>query len=184
MEIDKAHVADLTRQLLEALGQDIEREGLRDTPRRVADFWAEFLAEQTGKIATSFTEETTGEMVVVSGMRVWSLCEHHLLPFWCDISIAYKPHGQILGLSKFARIAQRFAHQLQVQERLIRSISNMVIELISSNDVLTVGKGVHTCMIMRGVSTPATMTVIDPHGVFKLENAYTDLLLHMKADRL
>lgn len=180
--MDKSQVAFLIAQLLVAIGENPEREGLQDTPRRVADFWSEFMTPAEGKINTTFNEETTGEMVVVSGMRIWSLCEHHLLPFWCDVSIAYKPHGQILGLSKFARIAQRYAHQLQVQERLIRQISQAVIELTGSQDVLTVGRGVHTCMIMRGVATPAVMTVIDPHGDFRARNDYTELLLRMKSE--
>ena len=182
--MDKHRVADLIKELLIAVGEHPEREGLQDTPRRVAEFWAEFMTPAEGRIDTTFTEETTGEMVVVSGMRVWSLCEHHLLPFWCDVSIAYKPHGAILGLSKFARIAQKFAHQLQVQERLIRQISQTVIELTGSQDVLTVGRGVHTCMIMRGVATPAVMTVIDPHGDFRVRNDYTELLLRMKTDKV
>jgi GTP cyclohydrolase I len=107
---------------------------------------------EPGKLATTFEAVTSNQLVVVSGMRVWSLCEHHLLPFWCDITIGYIPAGQVLGLSKFGRIAQQFAHRLQLQEQLTRQIAEAVGEAAGSWDVAVLGSGEHLCMTMRGVS--------------------------------
>src|SRR5450432_588990 len=122
--VDYDKVMELGRELLIALGEDPEREGLKDTPRRWASWWQEFIEYQPGTTDTSFEPITTDQMVVISGMRIYSLCEHHLLPFWCDVSIGYVVHEKVLGLSKFARIAQKVAHRLQLQERIVHDIAN------------------------------------------------------------
>jgi len=86
--IDHAKVKDLVRELLEALGEDPDREGLIETPRRIANFWRDFIEYDAGKLDTTFAAVKHNQMVAVTGMRVWSMCEHHMLPFWCDVSIA------------------------------------------------------------------------------------------------
>ena len=104
-KIDHTKVKSLVRELLTALGEDPDREGLKDTPRRIANFWREFIEYDAGKLDTTFSAVKHNQMVCVTGLRVWSMCEHHMLPFWCDVSIAYIADKKVLGLSKFARIA-------------------------------------------------------------------------------
>ena len=113
-KVDYPRLLELGRELLIAIGEDPDREGLQDTPRRWANWWREFIEYDAGTTDTSFNSVSTDQMVCVSGMRVFSLCEHHLLPMWCDVAIGYIPRDKVLGLSKFARIAHKFAHQLQV----------------------------------------------------------------------
>lgn len=108
-------------------------------------------------------------MVVVSPMRVWSVCEHHLMPFWCDVSVAYLPEEKVLGLSKFARIAHQLAHRLQIQERLVADIADEVQQVTGCADVIVMGQGMHLCMVMRGIQTPAVMTSLVARGRFEQE---------------
>jgi GTP cyclohydrolase I len=155
------------RDLLLAIGEDPEREGVRDTPRRFADMWREFIEYDPGATDTSFGSVATDQIVVVSGIRVWSICEHHTLPFWCDISIGYIPHEKVLGLSKFARIAHKYAHRLQLQERLCQQIADEIMRLAETEDVAVLAKGEHLCMVARGIRTSATMISSVMRGVFR-----------------
>lgn len=168
--IDKSKIEAVCRDLLAAIGEDVNRPGLIDTPRRFASWWSEFIDYQPGNIDTCFESITTDQMVVVSGIRVWSLCEHHLLPFWCDISIGYIATSKVLGLSKFARISEQFAHKLQIQERLTHQITDEIVEITNSKDVAVLAQGRHLCMEMRGVKSPALMSSSVMRGVF-LDNA-------------
>src|SRR5713226_10397847 len=124
--VDYPRLLALGRELLLAIGEDPEREGLRETPRRWANAWREFMEYDPGTTETTFSSVASDQLVCVSGIRVASLCEHHLLPFWCEVSIGYIPNEKVLGLSKFARIAHRFAHRLQLQERLGKHITNEI----------------------------------------------------------
>lgn len=164
--VDHPRVMGLVRDLLAAIGYDPADPGIADTPRRVADWWREFLEYDPGKVGTVFEQATNGQMVMVTGMRVWSLCEHHLLPFWCDVSVAYIPAGSVLGLSKFGRIAHGHAHGLQLQERLVAGIADDVARLTGSNDVAVLGRGEHLCMTMRGIGTPHRMVSTAFRGAF------------------
>lgn len=152
-----ARLAALGRALLLLIGEDPDREGLRDTPRRWADWWLEFSDYGDPNAERTFDEVRSDQMVVVSGIRVWSLCEHHLLPFWCDLTLGYLPAGRILGLSKFGRIAHLHAHRLQVQERLVGDIAAHLCRATGSEDVAVLGEGEHLCMTMRGARTPHRM---------------------------
>lgn len=168
--VDYARLLLLGRDLLVALGEDPDRPGLVDTPRRFASMWREFIEYDPGKTETAFDCVTSGDvdqMVVVAGMRVWSMCEHHLLPFWCDVSIGYIARGQVLGLSKFARIAHQFAHRLQLQEQLGAQIAAEVTRVTGSPDVGVILSGEHTCMTMRGIRTPGLMRSSTLCGVFR-----------------
>lgn len=127
------------------------------TPDRFARWWAEFIDYDPGTTDTTFPSIQRGQMVCVSHIRVWSLCEHHLLPFSCDISVGYLAADRVLGLSKIARVAHRAAHRLQVQERLVAQIGQDIIELSGSTDVAVLAQGEHLCMIMRGVRTEGRM---------------------------
>jgi GTP cyclohydrolase IA len=149
---------DIGRRLLKEIGEDPERDGLRDTPERFARWWREFTDYDPGTISTLFETTTTSQMVTVSDIEVWSLCEHHLLPFHCSITISYKPTTTLLGLSKFARIAHHHAHRLQVQERLVSDIAHHISKITNTPDVAVIAHGQHLCMTMRGIKTNANMT--------------------------
>jgi len=164
--IDYDRVLTLGRELLIALGEDPDREGVADTPRRWASWWKEFIEYDPGVTDTTFESVTSGQMVVVSGMRVYSICEHHLLPFWCDISIGYIVRDKVLGLSKFARLAHDISHRLQLQERIVNELADQVIEVTGSPDVAVMASGVHMCMVMRGIRTEGTVTSLVNRGTF------------------
>jgi len=155
--VDHAKVKDLIRELLVALGENPDRDGLLETPRRIADFWRDFIEYDPGKLETTFDSVRHNQMVAVTGMRVWSMCEHHMLPFWCDVSVAYIAHDKVLGLSKFARIAHKNAHALSLQEKLVADISDDLKTVLGTKDVAVVAKGEHLCMTMRGIKTPHRM---------------------------
>jgi GTP cyclohydrolase IA len=157
--------------LLAVIGEDVDRPELADTPRRWAKWWDEFVTYQPGTTDTAFEAQGSDQMVVVSGIRVWSLCEHHLLPFWCDVTIGYVAADKILGLSKFARIAHRHAHKLQVQERLVTEIADEVERVTGARSVAVLAQGEHLCMTMRGIRSPALMTSSALRGAFKHDAA-------------
>lgn len=169
--VDVDRVAPIVRDLLTALGEDPDRDGLADTPLRVARWWSEFVDYDPGKLATTFEGVEIDQMVAVTGIRVWSLCEHHLLPFWADIDIAYIATDRILGLSKFARIAHQHAHRLQVQERLVTGIADQIQSLTEAESVAVVATGEHLCMTMRGIQAPAIMHSSILRGLFKHDPA-------------
>jgi GTP cyclohydrolase I len=156
-KIDHAKVKSLVTELLTDLGEDPNREGLKETPRRIANFWRDFIEYEPGKLDTTFAAVKHNQMVCVTGMKVWSMCEHHMLPFWCDVSIAYIADDKVLGLSKFARIAHKHAHKLTLQEQLVSDISEEVRDILGTNDVAVLAKGEHLCMTMRGIQTPHRM---------------------------
>ncbi|QUX24146.1 GTP cyclohydrolase I [Nocardiopsis sp. MT53] len=161
--VDTARVAELVRELLVVLGEDPEREGLLATPRRVANWWREFLEPPAALVPTSFSEtRLSDQLVVVSGMEVWSLCEHHLLPMRLELTVGYVPADSVLGLSKFARIARRHAGRLQLQERFTRQVAREVQEATGNEDVAVAARGEHLCMSMRGVrmESASTSTVL------------------------
>ncbi|MEV4333491.1 GTP cyclohydrolase I [Streptomyces sp. NPDC049597] len=167
--IDTERVAELIGQLLSALGEDPDRAGLAGTPNRVASWYAEFLSPDASAVATCFTESHLGEqMVVVGGMSVWSLCEHHMLPMHLEILAGYVPAGEVVGLSKFGRIAQRYAGRLQVQERFTRQVADEISGVIGGKDVAVAVRGTHLCMSMRGVRMEdARTTTLHTGGRFR-----------------
>lgn len=172
---------ELGRLLLLALGEDPEREGLRETPRRFADMWREFIEFDPGETDTTFSHVVTDQMIVVSGIRVWSMCEHHLLPFWCEIAIGYITRQKLLGLSKFARLAHAAAHRLQVQEQLCEEVAVRVAALVDSPDVAVLAQGEHLCMSMRGIRTPGLLSSSIMRGVFYEQPAARDEFLRLVA---
>jgi len=167
------NIQPLIRQLLIEIGEDPDREGLKETPRRVAQFWDEFINYRDGNMDTTFEALHADQMVVVSGIPTWSLCEHHLLPFSATVSVGYIPdapddNGKILGLSKIARVVHHCAHKLQTQEGLVDDVCCKLKELLGHPlGIAVVASGVHTCMTMRGIRTPGVMTTSKVTGVFK-----------------
>lgn len=175
-KVDHARIKALVTELLEALGEDPNREGLIETPRRIANFWREFIEYDPGKLDTTFSAVTHNQMVCVTGMKVWSMCEHHMLPFWCDISIGYIANNKVLGLSKFARIAHKHAHKLTLQEQLVSDISDELVAILGTEDVAVMAKGEHLCMTMRGIRTPHRMISSALNGQFHNVEQRTEFL--------
>jgi GTP cyclohydrolase I len=167
--VDYDRLLELGRELLVALGEDPDREGIKDTPRRWASWWREFIEYQPGTTDTTFEAVTSNQLVVISGIRIYSLCEHHLLPFWCDVSIAYIARDRVLGLSKFARIAHRVAHQLQLQERIVNGIADEIEHRTGSPDVAVLASGVHMCMTMRGIKSGGMVSSLVTRGAFQTQ---------------
>lgn len=174
--VDHARVKELIRELLIALGEDPDREGLQETPRRIANFWRDFIEYDPGKLNTTFSSVRHNQMVAVTGMRVWSMCEHHMLPFWCDVSVAYIADDKVLGLSKFARIAHKNAHALSLQEKLVADISEDLKGYLDTKDVAVIAKGEHLCMTMRGIRTPHRMISSALDGQFLEPNTRAEFL--------
>jgi GTP cyclohydrolase IA len=164
-----ARLERLGRELLETLGYDPSTPQLRDTPRRWASWWEEFVDFDPGRTDTTFETATSDQMVVVSGLRVWSVCEHHLLPFVVDAAVGYLPQGDVLGLSKFARLASSLSHRLQLQERLTSELAQAVADAAGSEHVAVLTRGRHLCIEARGVRAPLRATSIVTRGRFGTE---------------
>ena len=160
MENDK--IKNLTKQLLEEIGEDPSREGLLKTPSRVSKAWSFFSRgynQDLDKIINNavFNEDAT-DMVVVRDVEFFSLCEHHLIPFFGRAHVAYLPNGKVIGLSKIPRIIDMFSRRLQVQERLTRQIAETVKEILDPIGVAVIMEGQHMCMQMRGVEKQNSLT--------------------------
>lgn len=177
--INKDNIEKIIRDLLIEIGEDPERDGLLDTPKRVAKYWKEFIDYDAGKIDTAFESVKTDQMVVVKDMKVWTMCEHHLLPFWTEISVGYITRDKVLGLSKFARIAHKHAHKLQLQEKLVDDIGTEIKGLVETDDVAVYGKGQHLCMLSRGIRTNGTMVTSYLGGVFRNEYETRQEFFHL-----
>jgi GTP cyclohydrolase I len=157
--VDTQRVAEVVGQLLTALGEDPKREGLADTPDRVAAWWSTFLSPDSHPAPACFTEDRlSGQLVVIGGMSVWSLCEHHMLPMHLNVTVGYVPDGELVGLSKFGRVALRHAGRLQVQERFTWQVANEIADVIGSENVAVAVRGTHLCMSMRGVRMETART--------------------------
>ncbi|MBV9960409.1 MAG: GTP cyclohydrolase I FolE [Acidobacteria bacterium] len=161
--VDLELIARGVRLILEGIGEDVSRAGLVDTPRRVAEMYAELTAgmrEDPHQHVVPLPGDTHDEMVIVKDISIASICEHHLAPFVGRCHIAYIPkNGRILGLSKLARLAETFARRLQVQERLTTEIAHTLYEGLKPLGVMVVIEAEHTCMTLRGVRKPGAITV-------------------------
>ncbi len=164
-------------QILNEIGEDQQREGLIDTPKRVAQAYEYLTSGYNKKIEDVLNDaiftEKYDEMVIVKNIDFFSLCEHHMLPFYGKVHVAYLPDGKILGLSKIPRIVEVFARRLQVQERMTQQIADTINKYIQPKGVAVVSEAYHMCMMMRGVekqNSSATASAV--HGIFK-EDART-----------
>jgi GTP cyclohydrolase IA len=168
MSIDKAAAAEAVRALLVALGEDADSESLTDTPRRVASAYAEFLQPREFDLRTFPNDEGYDELVVARDIPFSSLCEHHLLPFIGVAHVAYMPGDRILGLSKMARVVEKFARRLQVQERMTKQIAGWLEETVAPRGVGVVLEAEHMCMSIRGVRANGAKTVTSAlHGALR-----------------
>jgi GTP cyclohydrolase I len=185
--VDQEKVKGLVNTLLTEIGEDPKREGLLSTPKRVAKAY-EFLTrgyqqDIADVMNKAIFNEKYNEMVLVKNIDFYSLCEHHLLPFYGKVHVAYIPNGKIVGLSKIPRIVEVFARRLQVQERMTQQIADTIEKYLQPNGVAVVSEAFHMCMMMRGVEKQnSSATASAMHGVFQ-EDARTrmeflDLISH------
>ncbi len=171
--VDQAKIEDAVRVILEAIGEDPNRDGLLDTPARVARMYAEIsggLKEEPEEHLRKVFDVDHDEMIMVRDIPIYSMCEHHLLPFYGTAHVAYipKPGGKITGLSKIARMVDGYARRPQVQERLTRQVADAVQDVLDPAGVLVVVEAEHMCMSMRGVRKPGSSTVTSAvHGMFR-----------------
>ncbi|MEP6894217.1 MAG: GTP cyclohydrolase I FolE [Chloroflexota bacterium] len=159
-------------ELIKAVGEDPEREGLRNTPDRVARMYAELLSGYSSEpekiINGALFHISYDEMVIVRDIEFYSLCEHHMLPFIGRAHIAYIPAGKVIGLSKIPRIVDMYARRLQIQERMTRQIADLIQESLAPQGVAVVVEAMHMCSMMRGVKKhDARMTTSAMHGSFR-----------------
>jgi GTP cyclohydrolase I len=168
-------------EILKHLGEDVNREGLKDTPRRYIKFMREFLEEKPFKF-TTFDGEGTDEMIIQTNIPFYSLCEHHIAPFFGTADVAYIPNGKIVGLSKLARCVDLYANRLQNQERITTQIAERIQEELDAKGVAVHLKAQHLCMCMRGVKKHDTWTSTSKMlGLFKDDlNARNEFLSLIK----
>ena len=171
-KIDTYAIEAATLGMLKAFGEDPDREGLKNTPKRVARMYSELLAgystDPQKLVNDAIFNVTYDEMVIVRDIEFYSLCEHHLLPFIGRAHVAYLPSGKVIGLSKIPRIVDMYARRLQVQERMTRQIADFINELLQPRGVAVVVEGLHLCTMMRGVRKhDARMTTSAMLGGFR-----------------
>jgi GTP cyclohydrolase I len=175
--VDKARIEKAMREVLEAIGEDPYRDGLVRTPQRVADMYAEILGglheDPEGVLEVTF-EAGHDEMVLVRDIPLYSLCEHHAIPFLGRAHVAYIPNedGRITGLSKLARLVEVYSRRLQVQENLTTQIADTIERVLQPRGVMVIIEAEHLCMSMRGVRKPGTTTITSAvHGLFRRDPA-------------
>ncbi len=161
--VDLEAIEDAVRQIIIAIGEDPEREGLVETPQRVARMYAELFEgvhrDPGDEVDAFFGEEHYQEIVMVKDIAFNTICEHHLLPFIGKAHVAYIPNGQVTGLSKLARLVEGFARRPQMQERLTAQVADTLMERLKPLGVLVVVEAEHLCMTMRGIKKPGAVTV-------------------------
>lgn len=160
--MDEKRIADAVREIIEAIGEDPEREGLRDTPRRIASMYAELFSGIGGDpcafLSTGF-DEAHQEMVILKDIPFHSLCEHHFAPFQGVVHIGYIPNGRVAGLSKLARVVESFARRPQLQERMTSQVADCIVDCLRADGVAVVIEAEHACMSFRGVRKPGSRVV-------------------------
>lgn len=160
--IDKTKIEEGVRLLLEGMGEDVNREGLLDTPKRVAKMYEEIYGgleeDAAAHLSRTFTS-TSVDMVIEKDITFYSTCEHHLLPFYGVVHIAYIPDGKVVGLSKLARTVEVFARRPQIQEQMTAQIAEAIMKYLSPKGVMVKVEAEHMCMSMRGVKKPGSKTV-------------------------
>jgi len=169
---DQDRIRHAIAELIEAVGENPDREGMRQTPDRVARMYDELLAgywtDPVALVNDAIFDVSSDEMVLVRDIEFYSLCEHHLLPFMGRAHVAYIPRGKVIGLSKIPRVVDLYARRFQVQERMTRQIADFISEVLNPHGVAVVLEAIHLCSVMRGVKKhDARMTTSAMHGAFR-----------------
>jgi len=169
--VDHQKIEKAIRQILEAVGEDLNREGIKRTPQRVANMYAELLGgmqEDPREHLKGVFQEDYDEIVILRDIPFYSICEHHLMPFIGSAHVAYLPKGNVLGVSKIARIVDCFSRRLQVQERLTNQIADFLMDNLKPMAVAVVLEASHSCMTIRGAKKPGSIMVTSAiRGVFR-----------------
>lgn len=179
--MDKDRIEKAVREILLAIGEDPEREGLRRTPSRVAEALEELLAGYVPE-EEDFTlfEDDSQQTVILKNISFFSLCEHHLLPFIGKAHIAYLPNGKIAGISKLVRVVEKHSRKLQVQERLTREITDELWERIKPRGLLVLLEAEHLCMTLRGVRSSGSLVVtLGVRGIYEEQASLRDAILDL-----
>ena len=182
--INQDKIEEAVRLMLEGIGEDVNREGLSDTPERIARMYAEIFSGMEENAAEHRSRVFTvdnNEMVLEKDIVFYSMCEHHMLPFYGKVHVAYVPDGKVVGLSKLARTVEVYARRLQIQEQMTSQIADAIMEYLAPQGVMVVVEAEHLCMTMRGVKKPGSQTVsIATRGVFEenemLQNRFFQML--------
>jgi len=187
-KVDTLRIEKAVLEILEAIGENPLREGLKDTPQRVARMYAELLAgahQDPAEHLTSIFTEKYDEIVLLRDIPFNSICEHHLMPFIGKAHVAYLPDGKILGISKLARIVDTFARRLQLQERMTDQIADFLMQRLSPKGVSVVLEASHSCMTIRGIRKPGAVMVTSAlRGIFKKDpRSRSEVLTLMHVDR-
>jgi GTP cyclohydrolase I len=164
--INKRRIAKLVRELLIELGENPEREGLAGTPNRIADMYEEIFGgyRMDAELDVSFSEET--DAIIAKDIQFYSMCEHHMLPFFGRIHVAYVPSGKVFGVSKLVRLVEKYSRRLQIQERLTKQIADELVRM-GVKGALVIAEGEHLCMKMRGVRNDSSITTIAHRGIME-----------------
>ena len=174
-QVDQPRIERAVRDILSAIGEDPGREGLRETPARVARMYAELfggLHQDPRRHLRKFFTETCDEVVLVRDISFNSMCEHHMLPFMGKVHVAYLPGERVIGLSKLARVVVEIARRPQVQERMTEQIANLLVEELQAKGVAVIVEAVHTCMTIRGVRKPGAVCVTSAmKGCFRTKSS-------------
>jgi GTP cyclohydrolase IA len=173
--INKNKIEKIIRQLLVELGENPNREGLIGTPKRIAEMYEEIFSgyKMNSELDVSFSEETNA--IIARDIQFYSMCEHHMLPFYGRIHIAYVPNGKVFGLSKLVRLAEKYSRRMQIQERLTTEIADEVSKRGVSG-VIVIAEGEHLCMKMRGVRNNNSIMTIAYRGVFEEKGIRENIL--------
>ncbi|HXV45711.1 MAG TPA: GTP cyclohydrolase I FolE [Nitrososphaera sp.] len=164
--INKKRIARLVRELLIELGENPDREGLAGTPSRIADMYEEIFGgyRMDAELDVSFSEET--DAIIAKDIQFYSMCEHHMLPFFGKIHVAYVPSGKVFGVSKLVRLVEKYSRRLQIQERLTKQIADELVRM-GVKGALVIAEGEHLCMKMRGVRNDSSITTIAHRGIME-----------------
>jgi GTP cyclohydrolase IA len=173
--LNKKRIEKIIRQLLIEIGENPNREGLVDTPRRISDMYEEIFGGYTmdPQLDISFSEES--DAIIAKDIHFYSMCEHHMLPFFGKVTMAYIPTGKVFGLSKLVRLVEKYSRRLQIQERLTKEIANEIMNM-GVKGVLVVAEGEHLCMKMRGVRNGSLIMTMAYRGVLQQKELRENLL--------
>ena len=181
--VDLKKIEQAVTLLLEGIGEDVNREGLKDTPNRIARMYEEIykgMDEDAAEHLSKTFSVTSNEIVVVKDITFYSTCEHHLMPFYGKVPIAYLPDGKVVGLSKLARTVEVYARRPQIQEQMTTQIAEAIMEHLKPQGVMVMVEAEHLCMTMRGVEKPGSQTVtMATRGCFQTDSKLQQYFFEM-----
>ena len=181
--VDQKKVQEAIKLLLEGIGEDTDREGLKETPERIGRMYEEIcggMNQDAGEHLSKVFSVDNNEMVLEKDITFYSMCEHHLMPFYGKAHVAYIPDGKVVGLSKLARTVEVYARRLQIQERMTAQIADDIMKYLVPQGVMVMLEAEHMCMTMRGVQKPGTKTVtLARRGVFETDSSLEERFFRM-----